>query len=90
LQGRTFEEPACPADGVIVKAMACGVCRSDWHGWKGEEPDVKAPRVPGHEFAGLVEAVGPLHRESIDVARAELLLRRHALRLGGRAQGLSK
>ncbi|MFT6273259.1 MAG: alcohol dehydrogenase, partial [Dinoroseobacter sp.] len=24
--------PICPEDGVILKVLACGVCRSDWHG----------------------------------------------------------
>lgn len=51
-------EPACPADGVVVEVAACGVCRSDWHGWKGADPDVAAPHVPGHEFAGRVVEVG--------------------------------
>jgi alcohol dehydrogenase len=37
---------------------ACGVCRSDWHAWTGADPDVAAPHVPGHEFAGIIEEVG--------------------------------
>ena len=52
-------DPACPPDGAVVRVEACGVCRSDWHAWKGADPDVSAPHVPGHEFAGVVEAVGP-------------------------------
>jgi alcohol dehydrogenase len=52
-------EPACPADGVVVRVEACGVCRSDWHAWTGADPDVAAPHVPGHEFAGVVDQVGP-------------------------------
>jgi alcohol dehydrogenase len=55
---RRVADPACPPDGVIVAVKACGVCRSDWHGWKGADPDVRLPHVPGHEFAGVVEAVG--------------------------------
>jgi alcohol dehydrogenase len=38
--------------------MATGLCRSDWHGWMGHDPDVQPPHVPGHEFAGVIEAVG--------------------------------
>ena len=52
-------EPACPADGVIVRIKACGVCRSDWHAWRGADPDVAVPHVPGHEWAGVVEKAGP-------------------------------
>lgn len=56
---RDVAEPACPEDGVVVRVEACGVCRSDWHAWKGTDPDVVAPHVPGHEFAGVVDTVGP-------------------------------
>lgn len=52
-------DPACPPDGVIVRVKACGVCRSDWHGWNGTDPDIALPHVGGHEFAGVVEAIGP-------------------------------
>jgi alcohol dehydrogenase len=39
---------------------ASGLCRSDWHGWKGHDPDIRAlPHIPGHEFAGVIAAVGP-------------------------------
>ena len=50
--------PECPADGVLVEVRATGVCRSDWHAWQGHDP-VPLPQVPGHEFAGVVAAVGP-------------------------------
>ncbi|WKA46117.1 zinc-dependent alcohol dehydrogenase family protein [Geobacillus zalihae] len=50
-----------PQDAVI-KVQACGVCRSDWHAWKGDwtwvgiQPEL--PITLGHEFAGTVEQVG--------------------------------
>ena len=50
--------PACPADGVVIRVGATGVCRSDWHAWKGHDP-VTLPHVGGHEFAGVVAAAGP-------------------------------
>ncbi len=50
-------EPVCPADGVVVAVAATGVCRSDWHAWRGHDP-VTLPHVPGHEYAGTVAAVG--------------------------------
>jgi alcohol dehydrogenase len=51
-------DPIPERDGVVVKVMASGVCRSDWHGWQGHDPDIELPHVPGHELAGIVEAVG--------------------------------
>ncbi len=51
-------DPAPPAGGVVLKVMASGVCLSDWHGWQGHDPDIRLPHVPGHELAGIVEAVG--------------------------------
>ena len=51
-------DPACPADGVIVAVGATGVCRSDWHAWKGHDP-VALPHIPGHELAGVVAQAGP-------------------------------
>jgi alcohol dehydrogenase len=51
-------DPA-PADtGVVLEVGATGVCRSDWHGWMGHDPDIVLPHVPGHEIAGVVAAVG--------------------------------
>jgi alcohol dehydrogenase len=52
-------DPTPSAQGVVIKVMATGVCRSDWHGWMGHDPDIQLPHVPGHEFAGFIEAVGP-------------------------------
>lgn len=50
-------EPQCPADGVLVAVAATGVCRSDWHAWRGHDP-VRLPHIGGHELAGTVVAVG--------------------------------
>jgi len=56
---REISEPVCPKDGVIVEIRACGICRSDWHGWNGTDPDIALPHVGGHEFAGVIVEVGP-------------------------------
>ena len=56
-------EPDCPADGVVIGVGATGVCRSDWHAWKGHDP-VTLPHIGGHEFAGVVVAAGPGQAES--------------------------
>jgi alcohol dehydrogenase len=54
----TVPDPAPPAHGAVIEVHATGVCRSDWHGWMGHDPDITLPHVPGHEFAGVVSAVG--------------------------------
>lgn len=51
--------PVCPDDGVVVAVAATGVCRSDWHAWRGHDP-VLLPHVPGHELAGVIAEIGPL------------------------------
>jgi len=51
-------DPIARADAVVLRVMASGVCLSDWHGWQGNDPDIELPHVPGHELAGVVEAVG--------------------------------
>lgn len=52
-------EPVPPADGVVIELRATGVCRSDWHGWQGHDPDITwLPHVPGHELAGVVAELG--------------------------------
>jgi D-arabinose 1-dehydrogenase-like Zn-dependent alcohol dehydrogenase len=51
-------DPVCPDGGVVLTVGATGVCRSDWHAWKGHDP-VALPHIPGHELAGVVAEVGP-------------------------------
>ena len=49
------------SNGVLIQLMATGVCRSDWHGWKGHDGDIKKhglPFIPGHEFSGVIVATG--------------------------------
>ena len=36
---RTLPDPNPPEDGVVIKVEATGLCLSDWHGWKGHDPD---------------------------------------------------
>jgi alcohol dehydrogenase len=54
----TLPDPTPQPDGVVIKVEATGLCRSDWHGWMGHDPDITLPHVPGHELAGVVQAVG--------------------------------
>ena len=53
--------PRAPPLGVVLRVKATGVCRSDWHGWKGHDSDIVdhgLPFVPGHELSGIVHEVG--------------------------------
>jgi propanol-preferring alcohol dehydrogenase len=43
---------------VLVKVLACGVCRTDLHVVDGELPSPTIPVVPGHEIVGRIEAIG--------------------------------
>jgi D-arabinose 1-dehydrogenase-like Zn-dependent alcohol dehydrogenase len=54
---REVPSPSAPAGGVVVRVVATGLCRSDWHGWAGHE-EISFPHVPGHELAGEVVEVG--------------------------------
>ncbi len=42
----------------MIAVGATGLCRSDWHGWMGHDPEIALPHVPGHELAGVIAAVG--------------------------------
>ena len=54
---RAVPDPAPPPGGAVVRVEACGICRSDWHLWRGDLSGVTLPRIMGHEFAGVVEAL---------------------------------
>jgi alcohol dehydrogenase len=61
--------PTAPPSGVVIQVMATGVCRSDWHGWKGHDSDIinhGLPFVPGHEVSGIIVEVG------VDVTKFKL------------------
>jgi D-arabinose 1-dehydrogenase-like Zn-dependent alcohol dehydrogenase len=54
---RPVPEPS--AGSVRIKVQACGICHSDSLVKEGAFPGIQYPRVPGHEVAGVVDAVGP-------------------------------
>lgn len=54
---REFPEPG--PGYVRIRVQACGVCHSDAITKFGLFPGIEYPRVPGHEVAGIVDAVGP-------------------------------
>ena len=55
---KQVNDPVVTETDAIIELMASGICRSDWHGWKGHDPDIQLPHVPGHEFSGIVKEVG--------------------------------
>jgi D-arabinose 1-dehydrogenase-like Zn-dependent alcohol dehydrogenase len=52
------EIPSPKRDWVRVKVQACGVCHSDMLMKEGYWPGIQYPRIPGHEVAGVIDAVG--------------------------------
>src|SRR5215471_1232237 len=54
---RQIPEPG--AGTVRIKVLACGICHSDSITKEGLFPGIQYPRVPGHEVAGVIDAVGP-------------------------------
>jgi D-arabinose 1-dehydrogenase-like Zn-dependent alcohol dehydrogenase len=53
---RGIPEPG--AGSVRIKVQACGICHSDSLTKEGTYPGIQYPRVPGHEVAGIIDAVG--------------------------------
>ena len=62
---RTVNDPECPETGVVLSVAACGVCRSDYHGWSGEHPRVTHGSVLGHEYCGTVVEAGKQAKHKI-------------------------
>lgn len=52
------EIPEPKARSVRIKVQACGICHSDSFTVEGTAPNIKYPIVPGHEIAGVIDAVG--------------------------------
>jgi D-arabinose 1-dehydrogenase-like Zn-dependent alcohol dehydrogenase len=53
---REIPEPG--AGHVRIKVQACGICHSDALTKEGHWPGITYPRVPGHEVAGVIDALG--------------------------------
>ena len=62
------EMPQLGNQDVLIKVMACGICGTDVHIYEGDKgaANTTPPTILGHEFAGIVEAVGHevKHREN--------------------------
>jgi scyllo-inosose 3-dehydrogenase len=73
----TLPDPSPGSDGVVIRVRACGICGSDFHFVESDADGymlypglIRTPVVTGHEFAGVVEAVGP---EVTDFAVGDLV-----------------
>lgn len=62
LQPASKAVPSAAGCEVVVRVLACGVCRTDLHIIDGELPARRANLVPGHEVVGQVVARGPQAR----------------------------
>ena len=61
-QHLALEEVDRPVPGkgeVSIEVRNCGICGSDIHAWHGRHPFVKCLIVLGHEFSGVIAALGP-------------------------------
>lgn len=60
---RDFPEPEAGSGEIVVEVAFCGVCGSDLHEFASQAPSLRAAGmfqpVMGHEFTGIVTAVGP-------------------------------
>lgn len=54
----TLPVPAAGIGQVLIKVIACGICRTDLHVIDGELANPKLPLVPGHEIIGMVVKKG--------------------------------
>src|SRR6266481_3935010 len=52
------EIPGPGAGSVRIRVQACGICHSDSLTKEGLWPGIQYPRVPGHEVAGIIDAIG--------------------------------
>jgi D-arabinose 1-dehydrogenase-like Zn-dependent alcohol dehydrogenase len=53
---RDIPEPG--AGKVRIKVQACGICHGDSATKEGIFPGIQYPKVPGHEIAGVIDAIG--------------------------------
>lgn len=56
------EKPACPADGLLLRVKACGLCGSDLRTLSSGHRNVTFPWTIGHEVCGVVEEIGAAYK----------------------------
>ncbi len=53
------EIPPCAPQQVRIRIKQIGICGSDIHVWHGQHPFTDYPIIQGHEFAGVIDDIGP-------------------------------
>jgi len=59
LQITAVPVPVAGPGQILLRVLACGVCRTDLHIVDGELPAPRVPLIPGHQIVGIVEGAGP-------------------------------
>jgi propanol-preferring alcohol dehydrogenase len=59
LAAREVPDPEPGPGDILVRVLACGLCRTDLHVVEGDLPPVRDAVVPGHQVVGIVERGGP-------------------------------
>ncbi|MCS7131173.1 MAG: zinc-binding dehydrogenase [Hadesarchaea archaeon] len=72
LEVKSFDLPKLAENAILVRIKACGVCGTDVHLFRGHMKSTPFPIIPGHEFSGVVEELGPKANESLNVRGGEL------------------
>ncbi|SDX98292.1 zinc-binding alcohol dehydrogenase family protein [Paenibacillus sp. CF384] len=54
----SLPEPVLEAGHAIVSIKRIGICGTDLHAFKGNQPFFSYPRILGHELAGIIEGIG--------------------------------
>ena len=60
-QALSLRTMLCPEAGpgqILLKVLACGICRTDLHVLDGELSQPTLPLIPGHQIVGQIEAIG--------------------------------
>jgi L-iditol 2-dehydrogenase len=64
-------KPECPKDGLLVKVRACGICGTDARTFFNGDDRARPPWILGHELGVVVEEVGELARDEVDVEKGD-------------------
>src|SRR5215510_7310086 len=58
-------DATCPADGVLLRVTACGICGTDVRTFFNGDRRIAAPWVLGHEISGKLVEIGPAAAEEV-------------------------